>query len=82
LQQDLLENELSKKQKTKHRAKPKEKGVPGHKPEGELQGVAVMRAYETISVMRPILSRIPKNDPLRKRGFQILRDWLKMCEGE
>jgi ParB-like chromosome segregation protein Spo0J len=42
-------------------------------PEGEHCGVGVIRANEAINC----LIRIPKNDPLRKRGFQIVTDWIK-----
>ena len=37
------------------------------------KGVGVLRANEAIE----ILTRIPKNDPLRNRGFQIVTDWIK-----
>jgi hypothetical protein len=43
------------------------------KPEGEVRGVGVTRANEAINC----LIRIPKNDALRKRGFQIVTDWIK-----
>jgi ParB-like chromosome segregation protein Spo0J len=36
-------------------------------------GVGVIKANEAIN----ILMRIPKDDPLRKRGFQIVSDWIK-----
>lgn len=36
-------------------------------------GVGVVRANEAVNS----LSRIPKNDPLRKRGFQIVTDWIR-----
>jgi hypothetical protein len=42
-------------------------------PEGESRGVGVQRANEAINC----LSRIPKNDRLRKRGFQIVTDWIR-----
>jgi len=35
--------------------------------------VGVIRAHEAINC----LSRIPKNDPQRERGFQIVKDWLR-----
>lgn len=41
--------------------------------EGKSNGVGVIRANEAINC----LIRIPKNDPLRKRGFQIVTDWIK-----
>lgn len=40
---------------------------------GKKAGVGVIRANEAINS----LSRIPKNDPLRKRGFQIVTDWIR-----
>jgi len=42
-------------------------------PEGESRGVGVQRANEAINCLR----RIPKNDRLRKRGFQIVTDWIR-----
>ena len=39
----------------------------------ERKGVGVIRANEAINC----LIRIPKNDALRKRGFQIVMDWIK-----
>lgn len=36
-------------------------------------GVGVDRAHDAINCLR----RIPKNDGLRKRGFQIVADWIK-----
>jgi len=41
--------------------------------EGKILGVGVMLANEAINC----LIRIPKDDPLRKRGFQIVTDWIK-----
>jgi ParB-like chromosome segregation protein Spo0J len=41
--------------------------------EGVDNGVGVSRAHEAINCLR----RIPKNDRLRKRGFQIVTDWIK-----
>lgn len=43
------------------------------KPEGEMRGVGVVRAHEAINSLK----RIPKNDALRKRGFQIVTDWIR-----
>ncbi len=40
---------------------------------GKVRGVGVMRANEAIDALK----RIPKNDGLRKRGFQIVNDWIK-----
>jgi len=42
----------------------------------KLMGVGVIRAREAIGV----LSLIPTNDPLRKDGFKIVKDWLKREE--
>jgi ParB-like chromosome segregation protein Spo0J len=39
----------------------------------KVQGVGVIRAHEAINC----LTRIPKNDQLRKRGFQIVTDWIR-----
>lgn len=50
-----------------------EEAVPEELPEGESRGVGVQRANEAINC----LSRIPKNDRLRKRGFQIVSDWIR-----
>jgi len=53
-------------------AKPKvDETPPGS--DGKILGVGVMRANEAINC----LIRIPKDDPLRKRGFQIVTDWIK-----
>ena len=40
---------------------------------GEVRGVGVIRANEAINC----LTRIPKNDALRKRGFQLVTDWIR-----
>ncbi len=37
------------------------------------KGVGIIRANEAINS----LTRIPKNDPQRKRGFQIVTDWIR-----
>lgn len=42
-------------------------------PTGERRGKGVILANEAVNC----LSRIPKNDALRKRGFQIVTDWIK-----
>ena len=41
-----------------------------------LEGIGVLRANEALDR----LIRIPKNDPLRKRGFQIIADWVESEE--
>jgi len=43
-------------------------------PEGESRGDGVWRANEAIDCLK----RIPKNDALRKRGFQIVTDWIRL----
>jgi len=45
------------------------------KPESTvgLRGMGVIRAHEAINCLK----RIPKDDGLRKRGFQVVADWLK-----
>jgi len=40
---------------------------------GVFRGVGVLRANEAINALK----QIPKNDLLRKRGFQIVTDWIK-----
>jgi ParB-like chromosome segregation protein Spo0J len=39
-------------------------------------GTGVTHAYEAINCLK----RIPKSDALRKRGFQIVKDWIKHNE--
>ncbi len=39
----------------------------------KVQGVGVVHAHEAINC----LQRIPKNDKLRARGFQIVSDWMR-----
>ena len=46
--------------------------APEEKPEGERRGKGVILANEAINC----LIRIPKNDALRKRGFQVVSDWI------
>lgn len=40
---------------------------------GKSRGVGVQRAHEAIACLK----KIPKSDGLRKRGFQIVVDWIK-----
>ena len=53
------------------------KDIPQAKTQSDeeitLQGVGVMRAHEAINCLK----RIPKNDALRKRGFQVVTDWIR-----
>jgi hypothetical protein len=72
---------VSRAYKTVTGSDPREKSTrPGKpcnavssKPEGELQGKGVILANEAINC----LTRIPKNDPLRQRGMQIVADWIR-----
>jgi hypothetical protein len=61
----------------KDRAHMRKNEVADSQPEGEANGpvksVGIIRANEAINC----LSRIPKNDHNRKRGFQIVRDWIR-----
>jgi len=45
---------------------------PAGADEVKLRGVGVSRAHEALNC----LMRIPKNDPLRERGFQVVADWI------
>lgn len=53
-------------------ASAKQNGKP-ESPEGESRGVGVRYANEAIDRLK----KIPKNDGLRKRGFQIVSDWIR-----
>jgi|SRR5262245_1310224 len=76
-EQDLMAERATKAAAEGHRRRPRPtvtNGIQeGTKPEGELRGVGVFRANEAIDCLR----RIPKNDGLRKRGFQIVMDWIR-----
>jgi ParB-like chromosome segregation protein Spo0J len=39
----------------------------------QIRGVGVFRANEAVDALK----RIPRNDPLRNRGFQIVTDWIR-----
>jgi len=68
-----------RKGKAKDKAKENTNGDAPARDKGEeeqpreIKGVGVFRAQEAVNA----LTRIPKNDPLRKRGFQIVTDWIK-----
>jgi hypothetical protein len=51
---------------------PKEE-IKEEPPEGEVRGVGVRRAHDAIACLK----KIPKNDLLRKRAFQIVADYIK-----
>jgi len=51
--------------------KPDQPKIPPQ--EGKPSGVGALRGYEAVDCLR----RIPKNDPTRNRGFQIVMDWIR-----
>jgi ParB-like chromosome segregation protein Spo0J len=69
----LLDAAKSSGGKTSPKSEPKKSSDTTGKPQGELQGVGIKHANEAINC----LSRIPKSDGLRKRGFQLVSDWIK-----
>ncbi len=75
LQKPLLDAALASKNKV---SSPKSEPAnhkqekPSKRKDG-LVGVGIIRANEAINC----LSKIPKNDALRKRGFQLVSDWVK-----
>lgn len=69
-QRDLLAAEAGTLQKASPKAKPAEED---NEPRPGRPGIGVEIANEAINC----LIRIPKNDPLRKRGFQIVTDWIR-----
>lgn len=40
---------------------------------GKSRGIGIQRAHDAIACLK----RIPKNDALRKRGFQVVTDWIR-----
>ena len=73
---DLQKRVLASATKGKRRPRPTESDLPKTEvptEPGKLLGVGVLRANEAIDALK----RIPKNDALRKRGFQIVTDWIK-----
>lgn len=77
LQGELLQAELSQEQKTQHKAKPQEsngKPDPDTNPEDRhSRGKGITLANQAIN----LLQRIPKRDALRKRGFQIVLEFVQ-----
>lgn len=51
----------------------KKKEAEPESVEGVAKGVGVIKGHEAVDCLR----RIPKNDPSRNRGFQIVLDWIK-----
>lgn len=77
-EQDALADRAKETAESGHRRRPRptaeEKAeTEEDAPTGEPIGVGVFQANEAINC----LIRIPKNDRLRKRGFQIVTDWIK-----
>lgn len=74
LQGELLQTQLSRPRCKIPTAKP---GEPEPEPDlptnGKVRGVGIQRAHEAIACLK----QIPKNDALRKRGFQVVTDWIK-----
>ncbi len=75
--QDALAERAAESAARGHRLRPRptDDHEPEEKSNGEIKakGVGVIRAHEAINC----LTRIPKNDALRKRGFQIVTDWIR-----
>jgi hypothetical protein len=72
LQSELLDAEMGREQHRQKHAKPAQQD-DDEQPSGERRGVGIIRANEAINC----LIRIPKNDALRKRGFQLVTDWIR-----
>lgn len=73
LQKPLLDAALANKNKgSSPKSEPAKQEKKSKRKDG-LVGVGIIRANEAINC----LSRIPKNDALRKRGFQLVSDWMK-----
>ncbi len=66
-----------KRNRTYHSVSAPLNAEDGESPEQEetreVKGVGITRANEAINS----LTRIPKNDALRKRGFQLVTDWIR-----
>ena len=67
LQKELLDAELQNKPKWQPKAETAENG------EDKSKGKAIYLANKAVDCLR----RIPKNDPTRSRGFQIVMDWIR-----
>lgn len=67
-QREYLKNPIGRETMTKQRL---EKEI--NKEPGERRGKGVILAHEAINC----LMRIPKNDALRNRGFQLVTDWIR-----
>jgi hypothetical protein len=72
---DQIAKTLENSQKGRRRPRPTEQDEPEAEPDKDARAKskAIFRANEAVDALK----RIPKNDPLRKRGFQIVTDWIK-----
>ena len=75
---DSREEQLAELKKTKNRVYTSSKQNADAEPEqekepGESRGVGVRHGNDAIDCLK----RIPKNDGLRKRGFQLVTDWIR-----
>lgn len=70
-QDDFVDRAIGKPTARKNQIADKEE--VDDQPAGERRGKGVILANEAINC----LTRIPRNDALRKRGFQIVMDWIK-----
>jgi ParB-like chromosome segregation protein Spo0J len=66
-----LDHELAQKGKRNREDFEPEANGDGTAP--KVRGIGVIRANEAINC----LTRIPKNDALRERGFQLVKDWIR-----
>jgi ParB-like chromosome segregation protein Spo0J len=72
-QDALAERAIANSGKRRPRSEDIDEEEAQAKQNGERRGVGIIKANEAIN----ILSRIPKNDALRKRGFQLVTDWIR-----
>ncbi len=69
LSQGLGDNPVDEAGEEEHAEGEVDDNGPGHK----IRGVGTIRGHEAVDCLK----RIPKNDALRKRGFQIVTDWIE-----
>jgi ParB-like chromosome segregation protein Spo0J len=73
LQRQLLAAETQKGGSKVTSPKSKPKKQKRELKEGQFNGVGIHRAHEAINC----LMRIPRNDPLKKQGFQLVRNYMR-----
>ena len=73
LQSNMTPSVSPRAKPAKREIEPEEGTTPGTPKRNGKLPVGVILANEALNV----LMRIPKNDPLRKRGFQIVTDWIR-----